>query len=92
MKRTREPFLVRRRIYIALELRQSFRKGRDNKSKSRALKAVTFREGDEAPPSGFYRDVAAKLESFGDLSRAEQLAAMKQVRSYLSEVLSRYSG
>jgi len=79
-------YLVRRRIYIAFELRESMRVDGKNKSKSRALGAVTIREGDAVPKS-FLKKVRDKLNSFG-LSPTDQLAMMKQVKSHLENVMS----
>lgn len=79
-------YLVRRRIYIAFELRDSFRLDGVNKSKSRALGAVTIREGDAVPKS-FLKKVREKLDSFG-LSQTDQRAMMKQVKSHLENAMS----
>ena len=79
-------YLVRRRIYIAFELRESMRVDGKNKSKSRAVGAVTIREGDSVPKS-FLKKVRDKLNSFG-LSPTDERAMMKQVKSHLENVMS----
>jgi len=91
IKKKADKFLVRRRIYLQFELRESVRVEGQNKSRSRALKGVTFRQGDESVPRGFYRAVLDKLESFG-LSRAEQQAAMQQVRTHVEAALTAHRG
>ena len=83
---------IRRRLYIAFELRESMRMEAENKSKSqvksksRALGAVTIREGD-AVPNSFYKKVRDKLDSFG-LSQTEQRKILKQVKAHFENVFS----
>jgi hypothetical protein len=80
--------VVRPRIYIAFELREAMRIEGKNKSKSRALAAVTVRQGD-AVPKDFLRKVRAKLDSFG-LSRSEQLAITNNVKEHLENVMTQH--
>jgi hypothetical protein len=84
-------FLIRRRIYIQFELRESVRTDGQSKSKSRALKSVTIRQGERDVPKEFFKSVKNKLEGFG-LTRSEQNAVIDQVRTHLERVIEEHSG
>jgi len=76
-------FAVRRRIYLAFEIRESSRIDGKNKSTSRALGALTFREGDADVPEDFIRKVKDKLERFG-IDRNQQTEMLERVRKFIS--------
>lgn len=83
--------IIRRRIYIQFELRESVRIEGKNKSKSRNLKGVTIRQGKLDVPKDFFKKVNEKLETFG-LSRAEHKAIVDQVRTHLERIIAEHSG